>query len=137
MGREDDGWWRATVDAAPPGTRYGYRVDGGPTRPDPRSPWQPDGIDGSSAVVDHGAFAWTDASWRGLPLPGAVLYELHIGTFSAAGTFEGAIEHLPHLVELGVDAVELLPVAEFSGDRGWGYDSVDLFAPHHAYGGPD
>jgi maltooligosyltrehalose trehalohydrolase len=137
MPRHDDGWWRAAVNDPPPGTRYGYRVDGGPARPDPRSPWQPDGVDGLSAVVDHSAFAWTDAAWRGLSLRGAVLYELHVGTFSAAGTFDGAIDHLPHLVELGIDGVELLPVAEFSGDHGWGYDGVDLFAPHHAYGGPD
>jgi maltooligosyltrehalose trehalohydrolase len=131
------GWWRADVDDAASGTRYGFSLDGGPALPDPRSMHQPDGIAGLSAVVDHDAFAWTDQAWRGVPLAGAVLYELHVGTFSKAGTFEGAIEHLPHLVELGVDAVELLPVGEFSGDRGWGYDGVDLFAPHHAYGGPD
>ncbi len=96
-----------------------------------------EGVDGPSRIVDHAAFAWTDGGWRGLALPGAVLYELHVGTFSAAGTFDGAIGHLEHLVALGVDAIELMPVAEFAGDRGWGYDGVDLFAPHHAYGGPD
>ena len=106
-------------------------------RPDPRSPFQPEGIHGPSRVVDHAAFAWTDARWRGLPLAGSVLYECHVGTFSAEGTFDGAIEHLGHLAGLGVDAIELMPVAEFSGARGWGYDGVDLFAPHHAYGGPD
>jgi maltooligosyltrehalose trehalohydrolase len=137
MWRGDDDWWRVTVDGAGRGTRYGYRLDGGPVRPDPRSPSQPDGVDGLSAVVDHDAFRWTDDAWRGVSLRGAVLYELHIGTFSGAGTFDGAIEHLRHLVDLGVDAVELMPVAEFSGDHGWGYDGVDLFAPHHAYGGPD
>jgi maltooligosyltrehalose trehalohydrolase len=137
MRRDDAGWWRATVEGAGAGMRYGYRLEDGPVRPDPRSPWQPDGVDGLSAVVDHGAFRWTDERWRGLSLRGAVLYELHVGTFSAAGTFDGVIEHLPHLVELGVDAVELMPVAEFSGDHGWGYDGVDLFAPHHVYGGPD
>ena len=137
MAPRTGGWWQADVEAAGPGTRYGFAVDGGPTRPDPRSMHQPDGIDGPSAVVDHDAFDWRDLGWRGLALPGAVLYELHVGTFSPEGTFEGAIARLPHLVELGIDAVELLPVAEFSGDRGWGYDGVDLFAPHHAYGGPD
>ncbi len=137
MERADDGWWHVRVDDAGPGTRYGFSLDGSPPLPDPRSMHQPDGIDGLSAVVDHATFAWTDGAWRGVPLAGAVLYELHIGTFSEAGTFDGAIEHLAHLVELGVDAVELLPVAEFSGDRGWGYDGVDLFAPHHAYGGPE
>ena len=134
------GWWAATVAGAragaEDGTDYAFSLDGGPARPDPRSQFQPAGIGGPSRLVDHGAFAWTDASWRGLSLAGAVVYELHVGTFSRSGTFEGAIAHLDHLVELGVDAVELLPVAEFSGDHGWGYDGVDLFAPHHAYGGP-
>jgi maltooligosyltrehalose trehalohydrolase len=131
------GWWQAAVEEAGPGTRYGFSLDGGPLRPDPRSASQPDGVDGLSEVVDHGAFEWTDAAWRGVSLRGAVLYELHVGTFSREGTFDGAIAHLPHLVDLGVDAIELLPVAEFSGNRGWGYDGADLFAPHHAYGGPD
>jgi maltooligosyltrehalose trehalohydrolase len=131
------GWWTSSVDGAGPGTDYSFKVDGGPARPDPRSPSQPQGIDGPSRVVDHEAFAWTDRGWRGLPLPGSVLYELHVGTFSAEGTFDAAIGHLDHLAALGVDAIELLPVAEFSGPRGWGYDGVDLFAPHHAYGGPD
>jgi maltooligosyltrehalose trehalohydrolase len=131
------GWWRAVVADAGPGTRYRYSVDGGPPRPDPRSRWQPEGIDAPSAVVDHGDFAWTDGAWRGAVLASSVLYELHIGTFSAGGTFDAAIEHLDHLVDLGVTAIEVLPVAEFGGSRGWGYDGVLLWAPHHAYGGPD
>ena len=137
MVRRDDGWWSADVEGAGPGTGYGFSLDGGAVRPDPRSPFQPEGIDGRSCVVDHAAFEWTAPGWRGVPLRGAVLYELHIGTFTPEGTFDAAIERLPHLVELGVDALEVLPVAEFSGRRGWGYDGVDLFAPHHAYGGPD
>ena len=136
MARHARGWWWLDVDGAGHGTRYGFALDGGPPRPDPRSPHQPDGVYGLSAVVDHDGFGWHDQGWRGIPLAGAVLYELHVGTFSPAGTFDGAIEHLSHLVDLGVDAVELLPVAEFPGARGWGYDGVDLFAPHHAYGGP-
>jgi maltooligosyltrehalose trehalohydrolase len=132
-----DGWWRLDVPGAAVGTRYRYAVDGGPARPDPRSPSQPEGIDGPSAVVDHGAFSWHDGAWRGARLPTAVIYELHVGTFSLAGTFTGAIDHLDHLVELGVTAVELLPVAEFSGSWGWGYDGVLLWAPHHTYGGPE
>jgi maltooligosyltrehalose trehalohydrolase len=131
------GWWVSSVDGAGPGTDYSFRINNGPALPDPRSPSQPEGIDGPSRVVDHAAFAWTDARWRGLPLAGAVLYECHVGTFSAEGTFDGAIAHLDHVAGLGVDAIELLPVAEFSGSRGWGYDGVDLFAPHHSYGGPD
>jgi maltooligosyltrehalose trehalohydrolase len=132
---ENGRWIRDGVDAGG-GARYGYSLDGGPLRPDPRSPSQPDGVLGLSEVVDHGDFAWTDAGWRGVELSGVVLYELHVGTFSPAGTFDGAIEQLPRLVDLGVRAVELMPVAEFSGSRGWGYDGVDLYAPHHAYGGP-
>jgi maltooligosyltrehalose trehalohydrolase len=137
MRPERGGWWAADVDGGPAGSRYGFRLDGGPVRPDPRSPWQPDGVHGLSATVDHAAFAWHDAGWRGLALPGAVLYELHVGTFSEAGAFDGVIEHLDHLVALGVDAIELMPVCEFPGRRGWGYDGVDLYAPHHALGGPD
>lgn len=131
------GWWRLEVQDAGPGTDYAFSLDGGPPRPDPRSAFQPAGIHGPSALVDHAAFAWTDGSWPGMNLPQSVLYECHIGTFSAQGTFDGAIAHLDYLAGLGVDAIELMPVAEFSGQRGWGYDGVDLFAPHHAYGGPD
>jgi maltooligosyltrehalose trehalohydrolase len=137
MERDDHGWWSRRVDDAGHGSRYGYSLDGGDPRPDPRSASQPDGVHGLSEVVDHGRFEWTDAGWRGVPLAGSVLYELHVGTFTAEGTFDAAIERLPHLVALGVDAIELLPVAAFSGSRGWGYDGVDLFAPHAAYGGPD
>ncbi|HET9690588.1 MAG TPA: malto-oligosyltrehalose trehalohydrolase [Acidimicrobiales bacterium] len=137
MAARDGGWWQVDVPDAAPGTRYRFALDGGPGRPDPRSPWQPEGIDGPSATVDHSAFAWTDQSWRSRSWPSVVLYECHIGTFTEAGTFDAAIGRLDHLVALGVNAVEVLPVAEGSGDRGWGYDGVDLWAPHHAYGGPD
>ncbi len=130
------GWHRG----GPPldhGDRYAFSLDGSEALPDPRSCWQPEGIDRPSAVDDPTIFAWTDDGWAGFELPGSVIYELHIGTLSLAGTFDGAIEHLDHLVDLGVDAVEVMPVAEFMGERGWGYDGVDLWAPHHAYGGPD
>jgi maltooligosyltrehalose trehalohydrolase len=131
------GWWECSVAAAGPGSDYAFQLDEGQPRPDPRSASQPGGIDGPSRVVDHAAFDWSDGGWRGLSLPGSVLQEIHVGTYSAAGTFDGVIGHLNHVAELGVDAIELLPVAEFSGSRGWGYDGVDLFAAHHAYGGPD
>lgn len=131
------GWWQLEAPGAGPGSTYGFSVDGGPARPDPRSPSQPEGIDGPSAVVDQSAFRWSDQEWKGAPLAGAILYELHVGTFTPAGTFDGVIGHLGHLVELGVTVVELMPVAEFSGDRGWGYDGVLLYAPHHTYGGPE
>ena len=135
MSRTESGWWEAPGARA--GVRYGFSLDGGDPRPDPRSAFQPDGVLGLSEVVDHSAFRWNDAAWRGRPLAGLVLYEMHTGTFTPAGTFDGAIDRLGHLRDLGVTAVEVMPVAEFGGDRGWGYDGAALFAPHHAYGGPD
>ena len=131
------GRWAGDVPGLGPGDDYTFSLDGGPVRPDPRSRCQPGGVHGQSRVVDPASFAWTDRGWRGFDLPSAVLYELHIGTFSPEGTFAGAIDRLDHLVELGVDAVEVMPVAAFAGDRGWGYDGVDLWAPHRAYGGPE
>jgi maltooligosyltrehalose trehalohydrolase len=131
------GWWTVAVPAARPGTEYAFSLDGSDPLPDPRSPWQPHGIHGPSRVLDHDAFAWTDERWQPGPLSSAILYELHIGTFTPAGTFEAAIERLDHLVDLGITHLELMPVGEFPGIRGWGYDGVDLYAPHQAYGGPE
>jgi maltooligosyltrehalose trehalohydrolase len=128
------GHWQLPEPQLAPGTRYRLRLDSGLPLPDPRSNFQPEGVHGPSQWIDHDAFAWTDAEFIPRPLSHAVLYELHVGTFSAAGTFVAAIDHL---VELGVTHVELMPVAEFPGRRGWGYDGVHLFAPHHAYGSPD
>lgn len=135
MTRGDGDVWTAQV-AAPAGTRYAFKVDDEPERPDPRSLLQPDGPDGRSEVVDLDAHTWTDSGWRGVPLHDAVVYELHVGTFTEAGTLDAAIDKLDHLVDLGVTIVELMPLATFPGDRGWGYDGVDLFAVHSAYGGP-
>jgi maltooligosyltrehalose trehalohydrolase len=138
MERGDDGWWRLDVPEAGPGTDYAYVLpDGDTALPDPRSLWQPEGVHGPSRVYDHAAFAWSDHAWTGRQLPGAVLYELHVGTFTPQGTFDAAIERLDHLVELGVDLVELLPVNAFNGEHNWGYDGVCWYAPHEAYGGPD
>jgi maltooligosyltrehalose trehalohydrolase len=131
------GWWRADVPDAGPGTDYAFILDDAGPFPDPRSPWQPAGVDGPSRTVDHSSFSWTDRGWRAAPLASAVLYELHVGTFTLDGTFESAIEHLDQLVDLGVTHVELMPVNEFAGRRGWGYDGVLLYAPYHAYGGPE
>jgi maltooligosyltrehalose trehalohydrolase len=131
------GWWRLDTPAAVAGCDYAFILDDEKPLPDPRSQWQPQGVHGPSRIVDHEAFEWTDAHFTAPPLSSATIYELHTGTFTAQGTFEAAIAHLDHLVHLGVTHVELMPVAEFSGDRGWGYDSVDLFAPHHVYGGPE
>lgn len=131
------GWWEADIPEAGPQTTYRFVLDGGEPLPDPRSPWQPDGIFGFSRVVDHAAFAWSDASFQSVPLGAAVLYEIHVGTFTPEGTFAAAIAHLDHLVELGVTHLELMPVHQFPGERGWGYDGVDLFAPQASYGDPD
>jgi maltooligosyltrehalose trehalohydrolase len=136
MTRQAGGWWEARAEVAP-GADYGFRLDGGDPLPDPRSRWQPHGVHGLSRVVDHAAFPWTDDGWRPPRVADLVIYELHVGTFTPGGVFTSAIERLDHLVDLGVNAVEVMPVAEFSGERGWGYDGVDLWAPHHAYGGPD
>ena len=133
----EGGGWFATETDADAGDDYGFALDGADPLPDPRSGWQPQGPHGLSRVVDHSSFKWTDDLWKGTPLASAIIYELHIGTFTAEGTFDAAIERLPYLTGLGVTAIELLPVAEFSGEHGWGYDGVDLFAPHHAYGEPD
>jgi maltooligosyltrehalose trehalohydrolase len=129
------GIWEAVLDAEP-GDDYHLVLDGR-RHPDPMSRWQPQGLRGPSRVVDPDAFEWSDAGWDGVPLTELVLYELHVGTFTAEGTFEAAIPHLRGLRDLGVTAIELMPVSEFPGVRGWGYDSVYLQAPHHAYGGPD
>jgi maltooligosyltrehalose trehalohydrolase len=134
--RGDDGWWQAAAPL-PPGSDYAFDLGDGATLPDPRSPFQPAGVHGRSRTLDHAQFPWTDRGWQPPPLSAAVLYELHVGTFSAAGTFVGAIEHLPHLVDLGITHVELMPVNQFPGARGWGYDGVALYAPHMAYGGPE
>jgi maltooligosyltrehalose trehalohydrolase len=139
--RSEGGWWRHDGDGAAHGTDYAFRVDGGELTPDPRSAWQPAGVHSASRVFDAGRHRWTDGSWPG-PRGGAgalggVIYELHVGTFTAAGTLDGAVEHLDHLVSLGVDVVELMPVAAFPGRWGWGYDGVYPYAVHQGYGGPE
>ncbi|WP_180685517.1 malto-oligosyltrehalose trehalohydrolase [Streptomyces gossypiisoli] len=131
---ERAGWWTVEAEARD-GTRYGFAVDDGPVRPDPRSRRQPDGPDGLSAVVDHGLHTWR-AEWSGRPLQGAVLYELHVGTYTREGTLDAAAERLGHLVELGVTHVELMPLCPFPGRHGWGYEGVSLWAVHEPYGGP-
>jgi maltooligosyltrehalose trehalohydrolase len=132
------GWWYVNVEEAGAGTEYRFLVNDDPKPyPDPRSAWQPYGVHGPSRVVDHGAFRWTDERWQGVPLPAAVIYELHVGTFTEAGTFDSAIERLDHLVKLGITHIELMPVAPFPGEFGWGYDGVSLFAVKDGYGGPD
>ncbi len=134
---EPGGTFAGTVPGLGAGARYWFRLDGGRLCPDPASRFQPDGPHGPSEVVDPAGFRWTDQGWRGVRLRGQVLYELHVGTFTPEGTWDAAARELPALADLGVTAVELLPVAEFPGRFGWGYDGVDLFAPSHLYGTPD
>ncbi|MCB0911703.1 MAG: malto-oligosyltrehalose trehalohydrolase [Propionibacteriaceae bacterium] len=138
MTRASDGWWTPTEPEPLGRADYGYLVDDNPTPlPDPRSRWQPYGVHGLSRTFDPNGFTWHDQAWTGRQLAGALIYELHVGTFTPEGTLDAAIAQLPHLVELGVDVVELMPVSAFNGDRGWGYDGVAWFAVHEPYGGPD
>ncbi|MCR4426916.1 MAG: malto-oligosyltrehalose trehalohydrolase, partial [Firmicutes bacterium] len=135
--REERGYYRARVRGVEPGTLYYYRLDGELDRPDPASRYQPEGVHGPSMVVDPSAFVWSDGEWRGVAQEDLIIYELHIGTFTSEGTFESAVPKLDALVELGVTAVELMPVAQFPGGRNWGYDGVYPYAVQNSYGGPD
>lgn len=136
MAASDGGWWEVVSEAATTGDRYGFVVDGNGPFPDPRSAWQPDGVHQRSAVFAPGEHTWGDGDWAGLDVRGAVLYELHVGTFTLEGTLDAALDHIDHLVALGVDMVQLMPLAAFPGRWGWGYDGVGLYAVHDPYGGP-
>jgi len=133
---ERDGYFAGHIGGVRPGARYMYRLDGGDPRPDPASRFQPEGVHGPSEVIDP-AFAWSDAGWSGLPLEELVVYELHVGAATPAGTFAALIDRLDDIRALGATAIELMPVADFPGGRNWGYDGVSLFAPARAYGRPD
>ena len=126
---EASGYFSGLASSARVGSRYRYKLDGGEAAPDPASRFQPEGPHGSSEVVDAAAFAWTDRSWRGVALPHQVIYEMHIGTFTKPGTWSAAQEQLRSLAETGVTVLEIMPVAEFPGRFGWGYDGVQWFAP--------
>jgi maltooligosyltrehalose trehalohydrolase len=133
------GYWSGVFDDLHPGALYKYRLDGREeqTYPDPASRFQPHGVHGPSQVVDADAFTWTDQGWQPPPLERLVFYELHVGTFTPEGTFRGVLDRLPYLRDLGVTAIELMPLADFPGERNWGYDGVALFAPARCYGRPD
>ncbi|HEY3931554.1 MAG TPA: malto-oligosyltrehalose trehalohydrolase, partial [Verrucomicrobiae bacterium] len=137
MTRGEKNWWTAEIPSAKAGDDYGFILDGDGPFPDPRSPSQPNGVHKLSRLVDQNNFQWTDEQFQAPPLASAIIYELHVGTFTPPGTFLSIIEKMAHLASLGVTHVELMPVVEFSGNHGWGYDGVDLFAPHHALGAPD
>src|SRR5262245_28952014 len=133
---EPEGYYSALVPHARAGDRYWFRLDGDQFA-DPASRFQPEGPFGPSEIVDPGRFHWTDAAWRGIRLRGQVLYEMHVGTFTPGGTWQGAMARLPQLAELGITTVEMMPVAEFPGRFGWGYDGVFPYAPTRLYGSPD
>src|SRR5208282_2999700 len=136
MAGEANGYHSAYVSSATAGTRYRYRLDGTSTLPDPTSRWQPEGPHGPSVVVDPDDYVWHDSGWGGISLPQQIFYEMHIGTFTREGTFAAAARELPTLAAIGITAVEIMPLNEFDGQFGWGYDGVDLFAPSHLYGSP-
>jgi len=136
MAAEERGYFVHTAADVPEGQRYVFRLDGGPELPDPASLWQPDGVHGPSAVLRPERFTWSDSSWKGLKREDLVFYELHVGAFTPEGTFEAIIPRLATLRDLGITAIELMPVAQFPGARNWGYDGVQLYAPQNSYGGP-
>lgn len=137
LARDARGVYVATIPGARAGDDYAYRLDGGDERADPVSRWQPHGVHGASRVVDPDSFHWSDKGWAGIEMADFVIYELHVGTFTPEGTFDAIIPRLQSLAELGVTAIELMPVAQFPGARNWGYDGVSLYAPQNSYGGPD
>lgn len=137
MHEESSGTFAVDIPDAGVGTDYVYRLNGSADRPDPVSRHQPHGVHGASRIVDPHAFRWTDKAWRGIPRADLILYELHVGTFTPSGTFAGVIERLPYLKDLGITAIELMPVAQFPGTRNWGYDGVHPYAPQDSYGGPN
>jgi maltooligosyltrehalose trehalohydrolase len=135
--REGQGYYSGVVREAAAGTRYKYRLDGGEAYPDPASRFQPDGPHGPSEVISPESFRWSDSGWQGFSIDGQVIYEMHVGTFTREGTWTGAARELPELVSLGVTVIEMMPIADFPGRFGWGYDGVDLYAPTRLYGRPD
>src|SRR5688572_30125043 len=137
LAREADGYFSGLVKGAETGSRYRFRLDGGGLFPDPASRYQPEGPHGPSQVVDHSQFRWTDGAWRGIGPRGQIIYETHVGTFTPEGTFASAAERHTDIAALGATVLEVMPIAEFPGKFGWGYDGVDWFAPYHVYGQPD
>src|SRR5258708_37279978 len=137
LDREDGGYYSGWAAGLGVGTRYRFRLDGRGPFPDPASRFQPEGPHGPSEIVDPDSFAWSDAAWKGVGSAKQVIYELHLGTFTPEGTWASAMAQLPRLKDLGITVVEVMPVADFPGRFGWGYDGVDLFAPCRLYGRPD
>lgn len=137
LDRDSSGYWSKEVDGVKPGDLYKFRLNGEKELPDPASRSQPEGVHSWSAVIDKNSYSWKDSSWKGLPISQMVIYELHVGTFTEEGTFEAVTNKLDHLKELGINAIEIMPVSQFPGNRNWGYDGVYPFAAQHSYGGAE
>ena len=137
MTKDEEGYWQVVVDGLPKDTRYYFQPDGEKDLPDPASHYQPEGVHGPSQLVDHSEFQWQDENWKNLPLEQLIIYELHVGTYTREGNFEAIIPRLDELKNLGVNALELMPVAQFPGERNWGYDAVYPYAVQNSYGGPN
>lgn len=137
MEKGSDSCWRITIDDIHTGTNYYYRLENAIDRPDPASNFQPEGVHGASQVIDHNLFQWEDENWRGLPIEEMIIYELHVGTFTHEGTFDAVIHRLDDLSDLGINAINIMPVAQFPGERNWGYDGTYPYAVHNSYGGPE
>ncbi len=137
MKKNKNGYWKTVIDNQSPGMRYYYKIENTIDRPDPASHFQPEGVHGPSQVIDHGLFAWDDIDWHGIPLAEMILYEIHVGTFTTEGTFDSIIPRVAELSETGFNAIELMPVAQFPGERNWGYDGTYPFAVQKSYGGPE
>ena len=133
----DLGYWTIRTNALSPGDKYLYSIDGDRERPDPASFFQPYGVHEASEIIDHNEFDWGDAAWTGMSIGEMIMYEIHVGTFTQKGTFDAAINMLDDLKALGINAIEIMPVAQFPGERNWGYDGVYPFAVQGSYGGPD
>jgi len=137
MESDNQGYWTVTVDNCPPGTLYHYHLENERDRPDPASFYQPDGVHRASQVIDHHSFQWQDTDWHGIDKKEMIIYEIHVGTFTDEGSFTSAVQRLDDLKELGINAIEIMPVSQFPGSRNWGYDGVYPFAVQNSYGGPD
>ncbi|MBZ0167632.1 MAG: malto-oligosyltrehalose trehalohydrolase, partial [Candidatus Omnitrophica bacterium] len=137
MQKDDQGYWHCQVDGIDPGATYCFVLDGNLERPDPASRFQPADVHSASGVIDPQRFAWSDAAWSNIPLAELIIYEIHVGTFTPEGTFTAIIPRLKELRDMGITAIEIMPVAQFPGDRNWGYDGVYPFAVQNSYGGPD
>lgn len=137
MEKDEKGYWSTVVDNVLPGTLYLYRLENERERPDPASHFQPQGVHGASQIIDHNSFQWDDRLWKGIKLSEMIIYELHVGTFTPEGTFDAIIPRLDEIKDIGINTIEIMPVAQFPGERNWGYDGVYLFAVQASYGGPD